>query len=121
MLQVKRTTAVALVIAAAATPAASAGVTDPPVTGSAQQHGLAAPPEISRFDEMVALDKASRNRALQRAENAPVKALVRSDGDGFDWTSAAIGATVPLALLLLDLLARPAVTRRRSRLAGVAS
>lgn len=121
MLQVKRITAVALVIGAAAAPAASAGVTDPPGTGSVEQRRVEAPRGSSRFDEMVALDKASRNRALQQAENAPVRAIVRPQGGGFDWTSAAIGATVPLALLLLDLVARPAVSRRRNRLARVAS
>lgn len=120
-MQVKRTSALALVIAAAAAPAASAMPAIEPGPGAVQQHRVDAPRDSRRFEEMAALDKASRNRAFQQAENAPVTALVRPEGGGFDWTSAAIGATVPLALLLLDLLARPAVSRRRSRLAGVAS
>jgi hypothetical protein len=120
-MQVKRTIAAALVIAATATPAASARVAMEPGTTSVKQHRVEAPRDSSRFAEMAVLRDAIRNRQLQQAENAPVRALVRSDGDGFDWTSAAIGATVPVALLLLGLLARPAVSRRRSRLVGVAS
>jgi hypothetical protein len=120
-MQVKRTLAAALVIAAAATPAASARVAMEPGTTAVKQHRAETPGDSSRFAEMAALRDALRDRQLQQADNAPVKALVRADGDGFDWTSAAIGATVPLALLVLDLLARPALSRRRSRLAGVAS
>ena len=120
-MQVKRTSALALVIAAAAAPAASAMPAIDPGPGAVQQHRVDAPRDSTRLAAMAALDKANRNRALQQAENAPVTALVRPDGGGFDLTSAAIGATVPLALLLLDLLARPADSRRRSRLAGVAS
>jgi hypothetical protein len=120
-MQVKRTIAAALVIAATATPAASARVAMEPGTTAVKQHRVEAPRHSSRFAEMAVLRDAIRNRQLQQAENAPVKALVPADGDRFDWTSAVIGATVPLALLLLDLLARPAFSRRRSRLAGVAS
>jgi len=120
-MQVKRTSALALVIAAAAAPAASAMPAIEHGAAAVKQHRVDAPRDSRRFEEMAALDKASRNRAFQQAQNAPVTALVRPEGGSFDWTSAAIGATVPLALLLLDLLARPAVSRRRSRLAGVAS
>jgi hypothetical protein len=45
---------------------------------------------------------------------------VRSGGDGFDWSSALIGATVPFALLLAGLLARPALTRCRTRTSALA-
>jgi hypothetical protein len=46
--------------------------------------------------------------------------LVHPDSDGFDWSSALIGATVPFALLLAGVLARPALTRRRARTSAVA-
>ena len=120
-MQVKRTIVAALVLAATATPAASASVAMEPGSTAARQHRVEAPPDSSRFSDMAVLREALRNRRLQQAENAPVKAIVRADGDGFDWTSAAIGAAVPLALLSLGLVARPAVSRRRGRLAGAAS
>ena len=120
-MQVKRTTAVALVIAAAATPAASASVAMEPGTASVKQHRVEAARAGTRFADMATLHRAIRNRQWQQAKSAPVKTLVRSEGDGLDWASAAIGGTGSLALLLVGLLARPAVSRRRSRLAGVAS
>ena len=120
-MQVKRTIAAALVLAATATPAASASVAMEPGTTAVKQHRIEAPSESSRFAEMAVLRDAIRNRQLQQGDNAPVKAVVRADGDGFDWTSAAIGAAVPLALLLLGIVALPALSRRRARLAGVAS
>jgi hypothetical protein len=121
VMQVKRTLVAALVIAVAAAPAAPARVAMEPGTTAVKQHRVEAPRDNSRFAEMAVLRNALRERQLQQAEHAPVNALVRADGDGFDWTSAAIGATASLALLVLALLARPAVSRRRSRLAGVAS
>jgi hypothetical protein len=120
-MQVKRTSAVALLIAAAVTPVASARVAIEPDIGSVKQHRVQGPQGGSRLAEMAAHREAISTRQWQLANDAPVRTLVRADAEGFDWTSAAIGATVPLALLLLDLFARRAVGRRRSRLAGMAS
>jgi hypothetical protein len=109
-MQVKRTAIAAILIAAAAAPNASAmvagGTGDKPAAQPAR--------ESTRFTEEQALRKAFRNRELPQAESAPVVPLVRPDADGFDWSSALIGATVPLALLLAGVAARPAVRRRRT-------
>ena len=50
------------------------------------------------------------------ADDAPVVHIVRSSSHGFDWASAVIGASVPLALLALDLLVRPAITQWPGRI-----
>ena len=120
-MQIKRTALAAIVIAAAAAPNASAmvagGVDTKPVV---QQHTVEPAQGSSRFAEELALRKALRNRELPQAESAPVVPLVHTAADGFDWSSAVIGATVPLALLLAGLLARPALTRRRTRTSALA-
>ena len=74
----------------------------------------------TRFSEELALGKAFRNRELAQARSAPAVPLVQTAAGGFDWSSALIGATVPLALLLIGFLARPALTHRRTRTSALA-
>ena len=64
--------------------------------------------------------RRSRTASCHRPRALPVVPLVRPDADGFDWSSALIGATVPLALLLAGIAARPALTRRRTRTSALA-
>ena len=54
-----------------------------------------------------------------QAESAPVVSLVSSGRESFNWSSALIRATAPLALLLAGL-ARPALTRHRTRTSALA-
>jgi hypothetical protein len=113
-MQIKRTALAAIVIAAAAAPNASAMVAGGAGPKPAAQHTAEPAHDSTRFTDELALRKALRNRELPQVEGAPVVPLVRPDADGFDWSSALIGATVPFALLLAGVLARPALTRRRS-------
>src|SRR5918997_2256417 len=94
----------AIVIAAAAAPNASAMVADGTGTSPAAPHTAQPAHDSTRFTDELALRKALRNRELPQAESAPVVPLVHTAADGFDWSSAVIGATVPLALLLARLL-----------------
>jgi hypothetical protein len=119
-MQIKRTALAAIVIAAAAAPNASAVVAGGPGTKPAAQHTAEPAHDSTRFTDELALRKALRNRELPRAESAPVVALVRPGADGFDWSSALIGAAVPFALLLAGVAARPALTRRRTRTSALA-
>jgi hypothetical protein len=119
-MQIKRTALAAIVIAAAAAPNASAMVADGAGNKPAAQHTAVPAHDSTRFTEELALRKALRNREVPQAESAPVVPLVRPDADGFDWSSALIGATVPLALLLAGVAARPALTRRRTRTSALA-
>ena len=119
-MQLQRTALAAIVIATAAAPNASAMVADGTGTKPAAQPTAEPASTSTRFTEERALRKALRNRELVQAESAPVVPLVRADAEGFDWSSALIGATVPLALLLAGLLARPAFTRRRTRTSALA-
>jgi hypothetical protein len=119
-MQIMRTALAAIVIAAAAAPNASAMVADGVNTRPAAQHTAKPAHEATRFTDELALRKALRNRELPQAESAPVVPLVHTAAEGFDWSSALIGATVPLALLLAGLLARPALARRRTRTSALA-
>jgi opacity protein-like surface antigen len=110
-MQIKRIFVAAAAVAVMAAPSASASVAVDPVAAPAEQ---SAP--VPRHAEMAAHHEAISTRSWQQAENAPVVGLVRSQPDGFDWVSALIGGSVPLALLL----ARPAVSRRRARVAVAA-
>jgi hypothetical protein len=117
---IKRTALAAIVIAAAAAPNASAMVAGGTGDKPAAQHTAGPAHDSTAFTEELALREALRNRELSQAESAPVVPLVRPDADGFDWPSALIGATVPLALLLAGVAARPALTRRRTRTSALA-
>ena len=119
-MQLKRTAIAAIVIAAAAASNASAMVAGGTGDKPAAQHTAEPVHDSTRFAEELALREAFRNRELPQAESAPVVSLVRPDADGFDWSSALIGAAVPLALLLAGVAARPALTRRRTRSSALA-
>lgn len=119
-MQIKRTALAAIVIAAAAAPNAPAMVADGAGNKTAAQHTAAPGHDSTRFTEELALRKALRNRELPQAASAPVVPLVHTDAEGLDWSSALIGATVPFALLLAGVLARPALTRRRTRTSALA-
>lgn len=119
-MQIKRTALAAIVIAAAAAPNAPAMVAGGAGNTTAAQPTAEAAPDSTRFTEELALRKALRNRQLPQAESAPVVPLVRPSADGFDLSSALIGATVPFALLLAGAAARPALTRRRTRTSALA-
>jgi hypothetical protein len=119
-MQIKRTTLAAIVIAAAAAPNASAMVADGTGNKPAAQHAAVPANDSTRFTEELALREALRNRELPQADSAPVVPLVRPSEVGFDWSSALIGATVPLALLLAGAAARPALARRRTRTSALA-
>jgi hypothetical protein len=119
-MQIKRTALAAIVIVAAAAPNASAMVPVDRGTDPVGQHKVEPGQKSTRFAEMLALRNSLRGREWPQAQSAPVVTLVRSDGDGFDWSSALIGATAPLALLLTGVLARPALTRRRTRTSALA-
>jgi hypothetical protein len=112
-MQITRTAIAAIVIAGAAAPNASAMVPDGTGDKPAVQHATRSLGDSTRFSEELALREALRNRELPQRERATFVPLVRSDAGGFDWSSALIGATVPLALLLAGAAARPALTRRR--------
>ena len=116
-MQIKRTVMAALVVAAVSAPTATAKVAvEPTGTGVKQQSVEVAPASSSSYAEMAARREAIANRQWAQAENAPVRPLVAADPDsGFNWPSAVIGATVPLALLVVGLLGRPLMQRRRSR------
>jgi predicted component of type VI protein secretion system len=119
-MQIKRTALTAIVIAAAAAPNAPAMPARDPGTVPAKQHTIKPAHDSSRFEEMAALRRYLRDREVTQAQSAPVAPLVRDAGDGFHWRSALIGAAVPLTLLLAAVAARPAVTRRRSRVRALA-
>ena len=119
-MQFKRTALTAIVIAAAAAPNASAMPIRDPGTVPAKQHTTEPALDSSRFEEMAALRRSLKDRAWAQAQNAPVTQLVRDASDGFDLRDALIGAAAPLTLLLAALAARPAVTRRRSRIKALA-
>jgi hypothetical protein len=116
----KRTALTAIVIAAAAAPNASAMPIRDPGTMPAKQHTIKPAHDSSRFEEMAALRRSLQERDWAQARSVPVAPLVRDAGDGFHWRSALIGAAVSLTLLLAVLAARPAVTRRRSRMSALA-
>ena len=123
-MQIKRTALAAMVIVAAAAPNASAMVADGPGTKPAAQP-TAQPTAQSahhstRFTDELALRKVLRDRELPPAGSAPVVPIVQTAAGGFDWSSALIGATVPLALLLAGVLARPALAHRRTRTSALA-
>jgi hypothetical protein len=113
-MQIKRTALAAIVIAATAAPTASAMVAVDVDARPAAQHRAAPAQDSTRFEELLALRKALSGRELPQADSAPVVPIVRSPAEGFDWSSALIGAAVPLALILAGVLARPALARRRT-------
>lgn len=119
-MQIKRTALAAIVIVAAAAPNASAMI--PVDDGSQPVAQRTAEPagDSTRFTDELALRDSRRGRDWTQAARAPVVTLVDPDANGFDWSSALIGATVPFALLLAGALARPAVARRRTRASAVA-
>jgi len=119
-MQIKRTALAAIVIAAAAAPNASAMVAGGAGTKPAAQHTAEPAHDSTRFTDELTLRNSLRGREWPQAESAPVVTLVRPDANGFDWSSALIGATVPLALLLAGVIARPALTHRRTRTSAVA-
>ena len=112
-MHIKRTALAAIVIAAAAAPNASAMVADGTGTKRAAQVTVEPARDSSRFAQERVLRRALKNRELTQAASAPVVPLVQTDATGFDWSSALIGATVPLALLLAGVAGRPALARRR--------
>jgi hypothetical protein len=119
-MQFKRTALAAIVIAAAAAPNASAMVPVDIGTQPAAQHTAEPAHDATRFTDEQALRNSLRGRERPQPESAPVVPLVHPAADGFDWSSALIGATVPFALLLAGVLARPALTRRRTRRSALA-
>jgi hypothetical protein len=119
-MQIKRTALAAIVIAAAAAPNASAMVAGGAGNTPAAQHAAEPANDSTRFTEELALREALGNRELPQADSAPVVPLVRPYEDGFDWSSALIGAIVPFALLLAGAAARLALTHRRTRTSALA-
>ena len=119
-MQIKRTALAAIVIVAAAAPNASAMIPVDRGTDPVAQHTIEPGQESTRFAEMLALRNSLRDREWPQAQSAPVATLVRSGSEGFDWSSALIGAAAPLALLLTGVLARPALTHRRTRTSALA-
>jgi hypothetical protein len=119
-MQLKRTALTAIVIAAAAAPNAPAMPIRDPGTVPAKQHSIGPAHDSSRFEEFAALRRALRERDWAQVRSVPVAPLVRDAGDGFHWRSALIGAAVPFTLILALVAARPAVTRRRSRVRALA-
>ena len=119
-MQIKRTALAAIVIAAAAATNASAmPAIDHVIMPGVQQHTVE-PAQSSSPAEMLALRNALRGREWPQARSAPIVPLVHSGGHSFDWSSALIGATVPLALLMAGVLARPAIRHRRTRRSALA-
>jgi hypothetical protein len=119
-MQPTRTALAAIIIAAAAAPNASAMVAADAGNTPAAQHTAEPARASTRLADELALRKALRNRELPQAESAPIVGLVRPETDGFDWSSALIGASVPFALLLAGGAVRPALARRRSRTSALA-
>jgi hypothetical protein len=119
-MQIKRTVLAAIVIVAAAAPNASAMIPRHAAIKPVGQHKGEPGKQSTRFAEMLALRNSLRGREWPQAQSAPVVTLVRSGGEGFDWSSALIGAAAPLVLLLTGVLARPALTRRRTRTSALA-
>jgi hypothetical protein len=115
--QIVRIVLVAMVIAAAAAPAAAAW----PADGQHQQQPVAAdtrPPQAALGPaETAALKDARATAQWQAANGVRVEPIPPAVENGtWDWPSAAIGAAVPLALLLAGFTAHALVARhRRSR------
>ena len=113
--RVSRGAALALALAAAIAPAASARVEDDPrvhaPSTSAQRGAEPAADAPSRAD-MVARREALATKAWLAA-NPPKIVEVSQDDGGFDLLSAGIGAAVPLTLILVEVAGRQVLRRRR--------
>lgn len=115
-MQLKRTIATAVALAALSAPTAGARVAaDVPVKPASTD--VAAPAAQSSYAGMAAHRDAISNRHWQQANSTPLQPLTEPRGDGIDWPSALMGAAFLLALLLVSLLGRTLVSRRRTRTA----
>ena len=119
-MQLKRIALTAVVIAAAATPNASAMPIRDPGTLPAKPYTNEPTQNSTRFEEMAALRRSLRDREWPPARSVPVMTVAPDAGDGFHWRSALIGAAVPLTLLLAAMAARPAIAYRRRRVRALA-
>ena len=110
----KRTALIAVTVVAAVAPSAQARTAVDSHTPSAAQARVEIPSSTSRYAEMAAHREAIANRHWQQADNAPVLAITRRVGTGFDWLSAFAGALAALMLVLLvGLLTQPRMRPRR--------
>ena len=117
--QIKRTAALAVVLAAVAAPSASARVADAhhvPTPASASHTQTAEPTATSSsMGDMAAHREAIATKQWQAANPSTIIEVSSSPdgGGGLDLPSAGIGAAVPLTLVLMEVVGKWVLRRRR--------
>ena len=120
--QIRRAMVLAGALAAFAAPAASARPADEfsyakPSTESARADGAKTQPAPG-LGEAAARREARAAQQWQAANRVSVAAIPEAEADGFNWPSAAVGASVPLALVLFGVMGHAIVAHRRRDAGG---
>jgi hypothetical protein len=108
-----RASALALALAALATPVAQGGTND----GNARLVSAAERPNVNLRNDIAHSQNGARSSARQSAPSAPI--VVSVDG-GFDWASAGVGAAGGFGLVV-GLGGAASVIRARRRATGALS
>ena len=119
-MQLRTIIVISAVALAVVTPVAAARPALDPGAGIVADPVPAAAANASRFEDELALRSAFEGRGWQLADRGQPVAITRATPEGFDWSSAVVGASTLLALLLLGLAAAPILRGRRKRSAAVA-
>jgi hypothetical protein len=115
--QIRRTMVLAGALAACAAPTASARPADEssyakPSTGSILSDAPPTPAAPGMGDQ-AARREARTAEQWQAANRVSVAPIAEQQGDGFNWPSAAIGASVPLTFVLFGVMGHALVAHRR--------
>jgi hypothetical protein len=110
----KRTLILAGALAAVAAPAASSRVADGPHMPSPSAASRGAESAVPSKADMAARREAIAIKQWQAANRPTIIEVSPHDGDGgLDLPSAAIGAAVPLTLVVIEVAGRWVLRRRR--------
>src|SRR3712207_4873257 len=110
----KRTLVLAGALAAVAAPGASSRVADRPHVPTPSAVSRSAEPTFPSKADMAARREAIATKQWQAANRPTIIEVSRPDGGGgLDLASAAIGAAVPLTLVVIEVAGRWVLRRRR--------
>jgi hypothetical protein len=119
--QIRRAIVLAGVLATCAAPAASARPADErsyaKPSATAAQSDAPKPRGAPRLGGQAARREARTAQQWQAVNRPSVAAIQDLEGDGFNWPSAAIGASVPLTFVLFGVMGHALIAHRR-RVAG---
>jgi hypothetical protein len=105
---------VSTLVLAVMTPVATASPALDPGTRTVEDRIPAAAANASGFEDELALRSAFSGRGWQLDDRGQPVAVTRATPQGFDWSSAVVGAATLLAVMLLGLFVAPILRRKRT-------